>query len=161
MRACDTDSPGPAGALARCRRVRRAGLSLVFTNGCFDVLHPGHLALLEQARALGDFLVVGLNSDRSVRALKGPGRPVLPLAGRLALLTALEPVDLVIPFDEDTPERLISEVAPDILVKGGDYSASSVVGAASVEARGGRVVIVPLVEGYSTTRILGGGLTTG
>ncbi len=161
MPATDGAPPYPALAVARCRRVRRAGLSLVFTNGCFDVLHPGHLALLEQARALGDFLVVGLNTDRSVRALKGPGRPVLPLEGRLALLSALEPVDLVIPFDEDTPERLISEVAPDVLVKGGDYEASRVVGAASVEARGGRVVIVPLVEGFSTTRILGGGRTTG
>ncbi|MDM7992853.1 MAG: D-glycero-beta-D-manno-heptose 1-phosphate adenylyltransferase [Candidatus Fermentibacter sp.] len=161
MPATDGGLPDPALAAARCRRVRRAGLSLVFTNGCFDVLHPGHLSLLEQARALGDFLVVGLNTDRSVRALKGPGRPALPLEGRLALLSSLEPVDLVIPFDEDTPERLISEVAPDVLVKGGDYAASSVVGAASVEARGGRVVIVPLVEGFSTTRILGGGRTTG
>ncbi len=161
MPVTDGSLPDPASAVARCRRVRRAGLSLVFTNGCFDVLHPGHLALLEQARALGDFLVVGLNTDRSVRALKGPGRPALPLEGRLALLSSLEPVDLVIPFDEDTPERLISEVAPDVLVKGGDYAASGVVGAASVEARGGRVVIVPLVEGFSTTRILGGGRTTG
>lgn len=161
MPVSDGGLPDPLRVVARCRRVRRAGLSLVFTNGCFDVLHPGHLALLEQARALGDFLVVGLNTDRSVRALKGPGRPALPLEGRLALLSSLAPVDLVIPFDEDTPERLISEVAPDVLVKGGDYSASSVVGAASVEARGGRVVIVPLVEGYSTTRILGGGRTTG
>lgn len=144
-------------AVARCMRVRHAGLTLVFTNGCFDVLHPGHLLLLETARAMGDFLVVGLNTDRSVKALKGPGRPAVPLSGRAALLSALAPVDLVIPFDEDTPARLIRDVRPHVLVKGGDYSAADVVGADTVLAEGGRVEIVPLLPGFSTTGLLEGG----
>ncbi|HOA05842.1 MAG TPA: adenylyltransferase/cytidyltransferase family protein [Candidatus Fermentibacter daniensis] len=144
-------------AVARCRRVRRAGLTLVFTNGCFDVLHPGHLLILETARSMGDFLVVGLNTDRSVKALKGPGRPAVPLSGRAAMLAALAPVDLVIPFDEDTPARLIREIRPHVLVKGGDYSAEDVVGADTVLADGGRVEIVPLLPGFSTTVLLEGG----
>ncbi len=156
MRAPDTGGACDP-AVARCMRVRRAGLTLVFTNGCFDVLHPGHLLLLETAREMGDFLVVGLNTDRSVKALKGPGRPAVPLSGRAALLSALAPVDLVIPFDEDTPARLIREIRPHVLVKGGDYSAADVVGADTVLADGGRVEIVPLLPGFSTTGLLEGG----
>lgn len=156
MRAPDAGSAYDP-AVARCLRVRRAGLTLVFTNGCFDVLHPGHLLLLETARGMGDFLVVGLNTDRSVKALKGSGRPAVPLSGRIALLSALAPVDLVIPFDEDTPARLIREVRPHVLVKGGDYSAAFVVGADTVLAEGGRVEIVPLLPGFSTTGLLEGG----
>lgn len=153
MRAPDGyTTPDPA--IARCRRMRKAGLRIVFTNGCFDLLHPGHLMLLEKARAMGDFLVVGLNTDRSVTALKGPGRPVVPFQGRAALLSALAPVGLVIPFDEDTPARLISEVCPDVLVKGGDYSVENVVGAEFVLSNGGRVEIVPLLDGFSSTGLL-------
>ncbi len=148
-------------AIARCRRIRKAGLRIVFTNGCFDLLHPGHLMLLEKARAMGDFLVVGLNTDRSVTALKGPGRPVVPLPGRAALLSALAPVGLVIPFDEDTPARLISEVCPDVLVKGGDYSVENVVGAGFVLSKGGSVEIVPLLDGFSSTSLLKNSRTSG
>ena len=128
--------------------------TVVFTNGCFDILHRGHVEYLAYARALGDRLVVGLNSDRSVRALKGPGRPVNPLDDRAAVLAALESVDAVVAFDDDTPRDLIAALLPDILVKGGDYAPDQVVGAAEVEAAGGRVVIAPLVPGRSTTGML-------
>lgn len=144
----------------RCRRISRAGLTLVFTNGCFDLLHPGHLRLLEAAAGFGDFLVVGLNTDRSVRVLKGEGRPVVPFDGRAAMLSALRPVDLVVPFDEDTPLTLIEETRPLVLVKGGDYDGRSVVGADLVESWGGRVEIVPLTGGWSTTGLLSGGRRT-
>jgi rfaE bifunctional protein nucleotidyltransferase chain/domain len=140
-----------ADAVARCRRSRAAGLSIVFTNGCFDILHAGHVMLLETARGLGDMLVVGLNSDESVRGLKGPSRPVMPLASRAACLAALRCVDLVIPFDEPTPASLVEALEPDILVKGGDYSPGGVVGGESVIRHGGRVVIVPLLGGFSST----------
>lgn len=142
---------GRSDAAARCRRARAAGLSIVFTNGCFDILHAGHVMLLETARGLGDMLVVGLNSDDSVRGLKGPGRPVMPLASRAACLAALRCVDLVVPFDEATPASLVDALEPDILVKGGDYSQDEVAGGESVIRRGGRVVIVPLLEGFSST----------
>ncbi len=127
---------------------------IVFTNGCFDLVHRGHLTYLAQAAALGDRLVVGVNSDASIRRLKGPHRPIVPLPDRMFQLAALFFVDLVVPFDEDTPHRLIQAVAPDVLVKGGDYRPDEVVGKDVVEARGGRVVILPFVEGYSTTSLV-------
>lgn len=125
--------------------------TIVFTNGCFDLLHRGHVEYLYAARALGDLLVVGLNSDDSVRRLKGPDRPLNPLDDRALVLAALECVDAVTPFPEDTPLALIRALLPDVLVKGGDYTPETVVGRAEVEAAGGRVVIVPLVPGRSTT----------
>jgi len=136
-------------AAARWRQ--RAG-KVVFTNGVFDLLHPGHIDVLTAARGLGDALVVGVNTDASVRRLKGPTRPVRGERDRVHVLAALEAVDAVVLFDEDTPLGLIRVLIPDVLVKGGDYSVESVVGAPDVLARGGRVVIVPLTPGHSTTR---------
>lgn len=126
---------------------------LVFTNGCFDIIHAGHIDLLERARALGDRLVVGVNSDASIRRLKGPERPFIPEADRVIILRALRAVDDVILFDEDTPARVIEELQPDVLVKGGDWSVDRIVGADTVRARGGRVVSLALLPGYSTTSI--------
>jgi len=133
---------------------RPRDLTLVFTNGCFDLLHPGHVEYLAQARALGDLLVVGLNSDDSVRRLKGAGRPLVAEADRAAVLAGLRSVDAVIVFDEDTPLELIGELLPDVLVKGGDYDLDGIVGREVVEQAGGDVRVLPLVEGYSTTNIL-------
>jgi rfaE bifunctional protein nucleotidyltransferase chain/domain len=133
---------------------RRDGERIVFTNGVFDLLHRGHVEYLEEAAALGDRLVIGINSDASVRRLKGPERPLTREAERAELLAALACVDLVAIFDEDTPERLIQEVAPDVLVKGGDWAVERIVGREFVEARGGRVLNVPLREGLSTTALL-------
>jgi D-beta-D-heptose 7-phosphate kinase / D-beta-D-heptose 1-phosphate adenosyltransferase len=139
---------------ALCRRLRDAGRRIVFTNGCFDVLHAGHVQYLAFARAQGDVLVVGLNADDSVRRLKGEGRPVNPTADRAEVLSALAAVDHVVVFHEDDPLSLIREVAPDVLVKGEDWREKGVVGADVVEARGGRVVLAPLREGRSTTSTL-------
>ena len=124
---------------------------VVFTNGVFDLLHPGHVDVLAAARAEGDALVVGVNSDASVRRLKGPNRPVRDQEERTTMLGALECVDAVVVFDEDTPIALVRALEPDVIVKGGDYSPDSVVGADIVAKRGGRVVIVPLLAGHSTT----------
>ncbi|HNV71377.1 MAG TPA: D-glycero-beta-D-manno-heptose 1-phosphate adenylyltransferase [Candidatus Ozemobacteraceae bacterium] len=126
----------------------------VFTNGCFDILHPGHVTYLQQARRLGELLIVGVNSDDSVRRLKGPQRPYHRLEDRLMMLSALQCIDYVVAFDEETPQKLIETLTPRVLVKGGDYSRDTVVGADWVEKHGGQVKIVPLVEGHSTTRIL-------
>jgi len=133
---------------------RPRDLTLVFTNGCFDLLHPGHVEHLAQARALGDLLVVGLNSDDSVRRLKGAGRPLVAETDRAAALAGLESVDAVIVFDEETPLELIEELLPDVLVKGGDYDLDGIVGREVVEQAGGDVRVLPLGEGYSTTNIL-------
>ncbi len=141
------------GALARVQAWRAAGEKIVFTNGCFDLLHPGHISLLYRARALGDRLVVGLNTDASVRRLKGPQRPILAEQDRAAILGALACVDLVVHFDEDTPMALITALQPHILVKGSDYKPDEVVGKAAVEAYGGCIKLVDLVQGYSTTRL--------
>ena len=130
---------------------RARGLSVGFTNGCFDLLHPGHVTLLDKARALCDRLVVGLNSDASVKRLKGEDRPVQPDIARATVLAALQSVDLVVVFEEDTPARLIEALRPDLLVKGGDYKVSEIVGADFVQANGGRVEIVDIVPGFSTT----------
>jgi rfaE bifunctional protein nucleotidyltransferase chain/domain len=128
--------------------------TLVFTNGCFDLLHPGHIGFLAQARALGDLLVVGLNSDDSVRRLKGAGRPLVAEADRAAVLAGLRSVDAATLFDEDTPLELIRELLPDVLVKGADYNLEGVVGREVIEEAGGDVRVLPFVEGYSTTDIL-------
>ena len=128
--------------------------TVVFTNGVFDLLHPGHVRYLREARALGDALIVGLNSDRSVRANKGPERPITPENERAEILLALECVDAVAIFDDDTPAEIIRRVQPDVLVKGADWGPDNIVGRDTVEARGGRVVRMPLLEGYSTTELL-------
>ena len=127
---------------------------IVFTNGCFDILHKGHITYLSEARELGDYLIVGLNSDRSVTQIKGPERPINNQYFRFEKLLELNSVDDVIIFDEDTPQSLINELQPNILVKGGDYKKNEIVGAREVEKKGGEVVILPLVPGYSTTGII-------
>lgn len=127
---------------------------MVFTNGVFDLLHTGHIDLLTAARALGDSLIVGINTDESVRRLKGPGRPVRTEAERAYVLAALECVDAVTAFDEDTPLELVLAIRPDVLVKGGDYTPDTIVGRTEVESWGGRVQVVPLTAGHSTTRII-------
>jgi D-beta-D-heptose 7-phosphate kinase/D-beta-D-heptose 1-phosphate adenosyltransferase len=137
-------------------QLRADGRRIVFANGCFDVLHAGHVRLLQVARSLGDVLVVGLNTDASVRRLKGPTRPVSELDDRVAVLSALAAVDVVCAFDEDTPLELVLALRPDVLVKGGDYAPEDVVGGAEAAAWGGRVEIVPLLDGRSTTRLLSG-----
>ena len=133
---------------------RRRGRTLVFTNGCYDLLHAGHLKLLESAAQLGDVLVIGLNTDESVVRLKGPGRPFVPFAERAALLAGLEVVDWVVGFDEDSPAALIEAILPDVLVKGGDWSPDRIVGRAAVERGGGRVLSLPLLPGRSTTALV-------
>jgi D-beta-D-heptose 7-phosphate kinase/D-beta-D-heptose 1-phosphate adenosyltransferase len=140
--------------LAEIAPRRRAGERVVFTNGCFDLLHPGHVTYLEAARDLGDLLVVGLNSDESVRRLKGPARPILPQDDRAAVLAGLRSVDYVVVFGEDTPLALIEALLPDVLVKGGDWAVDRIVGREVVEAAGGRVAALPFVEGSSTTGIV-------
>jgi len=130
------------------------GLRVGFTNGCFDLLHPGHVRLLAAARAACDRLVLGLNSDSSVRRLKGEGRPVQPVGARAEVLAALEAVDLVVVFEEDTPLKLIERVKPTVLVKGGDYTRETVVGHEIVEALGGEIILIDLVPGHSTTAMV-------
>jgi rfaE bifunctional protein nucleotidyltransferase chain/domain len=133
---------------------KRNGKRVVFTNGCFDLLHPGHIKLLEAARSMGDALVVGLNSDESVRTLKGAGRPVIPEQERAEILANLECVDAVVVFNELTPQKTVAALLPDILVKGGDWPGNQIVGREEVEAAGGKVVLIDVVEGHSTTEIL-------
>ena len=150
--------PGGPRILSRDTLLVRFGWprdrTVVFTNGCFDLLHPGHVEYLAQARALGDTLVIGLNSDASVRRLNGAGRPLVPEAGRAAMLAGLRSVDAVTLFDEDTPLELIRALLPDVLVKGGDYDLDGIVGRDAVEKAGGDVRVLAFVEGYSTTDIL-------
>jgi len=133
---------------------RARGHRVVFTNGVFDLLHPGHVRYLRQARTLGDALVVGVNTDRSVRVIKGESRPVTPESERAEILAALACVDVVVLFDEETPYELIRRLQPDVLVKGADWSEASMIGRDIVEARGGQVVRVPFEAGYSTTSII-------
>jgi len=140
--------------IAEVHRRRLAGQAIVFTNGCFDILHVGHVRLLLEAAALGDYLVVGVNSDASVRRLKGPSRPLNPAGARAEVVSALGAVDAVTVFDEDTPLELITAIRPDVLVKGGDYRPEQVVGRVEVEAAGGRLVLVPLVPGHSTSSLV-------
>jgi rfaE bifunctional protein nucleotidyltransferase chain/domain len=141
-------------AILRFGREKRNGRRVIFTNGCFDLLHPGHMHTLEEARRLGDVLIVGINSDAGVRRLKGAGRPAIPERERAEILAALECVDAVVIFDEPTPRELIARLLPDVLVKGGDWAGDQIVGREEVEAAGGRVVSVPVMPGYSTTEIL-------
>ncbi len=157
MANCDTGHKlVTRGAAARWVRQQQAqGHRVVFTNGCFDLLHPGHVAYLEQARSKGKALIVGVNTDASARRLnKGQGRPLTPETDRARVLAALACVDRVVLFDEDTPLELITLLKPDILVKGGDYKLSEIVGRAEVQARGGKVLTLPFVPGYSTTALL-------
>jgi rfaE bifunctional protein nucleotidyltransferase chain/domain len=140
--------------ILRFGREKRNGKRVVFTNGCFDLLHPGHIQSLESARALGDVLIVGINSDASVAKLKGPGRPVIPGLERAEILASLESVGAVLIFDEPTPQRVIAALLPDVLVKGGDWAGDQIVGREEVEAAGGKVVSAEIVQGYSTTDIL-------
>jgi len=134
--------------------VRERGGKVVFTNGVFDILHPGHVRYLQEARTLGDALIVGINSDRSARANKGPERPITPEAERAEVLTALDCVDAVAIFDEDTPAEIVRRIQPDVLVKGADWGPDNIVGRDTVEARGGKVVRVELSPGYSTTELI-------
>jgi D-beta-D-heptose 7-phosphate kinase/D-beta-D-heptose 1-phosphate adenosyltransferase len=141
-------------AIVRFGREKRNGKRVVFTNGCFDLLHPGHIHNLEAARALGDFLIVGVNGDESVRTLKGEGRPVIPAKERAEILANLECVDAVLVFEELTPQQLIAALLPDVLVKGGDWPGDQIVGREEVEAAGGKVILIEVMPGYSTTEIL-------
>jgi rfaE bifunctional protein nucleotidyltransferase chain/domain len=143
-----------AGAEAFAAERRGRGDRVVFTNGVFDILHPGHVRYLHEARALGDVLIVGVNSDDSVRRNKGPDRPITPEAERAELLAALECVGAVVVFGEDTPADIIRRILPDVLVKGADWPADQIVGRDTVEAHGGRVVLVPVAPGHSTTAIV-------
>ncbi|HTG18368.1 MAG TPA: D-glycero-beta-D-manno-heptose 1-phosphate adenylyltransferase [Blastocatellia bacterium] len=135
-------------------RMRREGKRVVFTNGCFDLLHAGHVRYLTEARGLGDALIVGLNSDRSVRALKGDGRPILNEGERAEVIAALEAVDYVVVFEEDTPQELIARLLPDVLVKGGDWPLDQIVGREEVEATGGKVMSLPYLQNASTTDLI-------
>ena len=142
-------------AVAFVERARGDNKTIVFTNGVFDILHPGHVRYLRDARALGDVLIVGVNSDRSAKAQgKAADRPINPEGERCEVLAALASVDAVVVFDEDTPHEIIGLIQPDILVKGADWGANAIVGRDIVEARGGKVVRIPVAEGYSTTKIL-------
>jgi D-glycero-beta-D-manno-heptose 1-phosphate adenylyltransferase len=140
--------------IVRFAREKRNGKRVVFTNGCFDLLHPGHIHSLEAARALGDALIVGINSDESVRTLKGAGRPLIPAEERAEILASMECVDSVVIFDELTPQKVIATILPDILVKGSDWPGNQIVGREEVEKAGGKVILIDNLPGYSTTEIL-------
>lgn len=143
-----------AEAVAFVEHLRHAGKEVVLTNGVFDILHPGHVRYLLDARREGDALIVAVNSDRSVRAIKGPARPVAPENERAEILAALASVDAVVVFDEDNPQQIVSRLQPDVLVKGADWAMDDIIGRETVESRGGRVVRIPLAEGYSTSAII-------
>ncbi len=136
------------------KRIKKEGKRIVFTNGCFDLLHLGHIRYLKEARRLGDILIVGLNSDNSVRSLKGKDRPLVKEKDRAEILSALEAVDYIVIFDELTPKNLIDKIIPNVLAKGGDWKKEEVVGRDTVEAHGGEVVIIPEVKGYSTSALI-------
>ncbi|MDQ6973060.1 MAG: D-glycero-beta-D-manno-heptose 1-phosphate adenylyltransferase [Mariprofundaceae bacterium] len=143
-----------ADALGFVASRRSKGEKIVFTNGCFDLLHPGHIDYLLRARALGDVLIIGLNDDDSIRELKGPLRPINKLSDRAVMLGALACVDLVVPFNEQTPLKLIASLLPDVLVKGGDYRPDEIVGATEVRNHGGQVVVMPFIGGYSSSALI-------
>lgn len=140
--------------MSRVADAKRTGRRIVFTNGCYDLLHPGHIRLLEKARELGDILILALNSDRSVRENKGPHRPIIPEDERGEVAAALEAVDYVVLFDEPTPREIVSRVLPDVLVKGGDWGPNEIIGREETESAGGRVVSIPFEPGYSTSTIV-------
>jgi D-beta-D-heptose 7-phosphate kinase/D-beta-D-heptose 1-phosphate adenosyltransferase len=135
-------------------QAKKNGRSVVFTNGCFDLLHRGHVHILRQAKAAGDILIVGMNSDRSVKSIKGSARPILPETDRVELIAAMEMVDYVVLFDESDPYQLIAAIKPNVLAKGGDWSADKIVGSDIVERNGGRVAVIPYLKGFSTTEII-------
>jgi rfaE bifunctional protein nucleotidyltransferase chain/domain len=145
-------------ALNEAKEIRdiwdKASKKVVFTNGCFDLLHPGHVRYLEDAKALGDVLIVGLNADASISRLKGESRPINALKDRAHMLKGLRAVDLVVSFEEDTPLDLITKLLPDVLVKGGDYEPDDIVGAKEVRDHGGKVIVVPFLDGYSSTKLI-------
>lgn len=144
-----------AGELAEiATRAKAQGKTVVFTNGCFDLLHRGHVHTLREAKTQGDLLIVALNSDRSVKSIKGPRRPIMPETDRTELIAALEMVDYVVVFDEPDPYRLISAIKPDVLAKGGDWESDKIIGADVVEQNGGRVAVIPYLKGFSTTEII-------
>ena len=145
---------GRAEMLAERQRLRATGETLVFTNGCFDLIHPGHVRYLRDARALGDRLVVAVNADATVAKLKGETRPLTPLDERMEVLAALAVVDYVVSFEEETPAGIIEAILPDVLVKGGDWTPDKIVGRDTVEAAGGRVLSLPFAPGFSTTSLL-------
>ncbi len=149
------DESALEGLLGPLARWRQEGKTIVSTNGCFDLLHPGHVHFLEEAASLGDVLVVGLNSDASIARLKGSGRPILDQAARATILAALRPVDYVVIFDDMLPMRLLEQIRPDIHCKAADYTAASLPEASVVERHGGRIAILPLAGGYSTTALIG------
>ncbi len=136
------------------RKLHQQGKKIVFTNGCFDILHAGHVSYLAKAKEFGDVLIVGLNRDQSIRAIKGPNRPINPETARAQVLEALQAVDFVVLFEENTPLRLISKIQPDVLVKGADWKAESIVGAKEIKNWGGEVKRVSLVKGFSTTKMI-------
>jgi rfaE bifunctional protein nucleotidyltransferase chain/domain len=148
------------GMRRQARDWQAEGLKVVFTNGCFDLLHVGHVTLIDDARREGDRLILAINSDASVRALKGPERPIVNQDARARVLAALAAVDAVVVFDEPTPLELMLELQPDVIVKGGDYVASEIVGAQEVRSWGGRVKIVPFVDGFSTTKLVEKAITS-
>jgi len=139
--------------ISQLQRWHDAGEEIVFTNGCFDILHAGHIAYLEEAAKLGDRLIIGVNDDDSTRRLKGETRPINVLSSRLYLLASLSTVDAVVSFSEDTPLNLIKQLHPDVLVKGGDYKPENIVGAEEVKSWGGEVKVIPFLEGFSTTKL--------
>ena len=141
-------------AIDKVRHWKESGEKIVFTNGCFDILHAGHIHLLKEAKNLGDRLLIGLNSDQSVQNLKGPDRPLNPEYARASVLESLSMVDEVTIFQEDTPHELVNKIIPHVLVKGGDYSIENVVGADTVRASGGKVVLIPILKGYSTSDLI-------
>jgi len=141
-------------AKKQVRQWKNEGRKIVFTNGCFDLLHPGHIAYLDRAAELGDVLIIGLNDDDSIRRLKGESRPIIPLQDRAIMLAALRAVDLVVPFAEDTPLNLITTMMPDILIKGGDYQPDDIVGAKEIRQSGGEVIVMPFIDGHSSTNLI-------
>jgi rfaE bifunctional protein nucleotidyltransferase chain/domain len=141
-------------AITQRNKWKDSGEKIVFTNGCYDLIHPGHIDLLSKAKSKGDKLIVGLNSDRSVKQLKGNDRPIQNFDDRLIILDAINCVDMVVGFDEDTPDKIIKELLPDVLVKGGDYSINRVVGADTVKSHGGSVEIIDLIPGKSTSSLI-------
>jgi len=141
-------------AKKQVRQWKNEGRKIVFTNGCFDLLHPGHIDYLDRAAELGDVLIIGLNDDDSIRRLKGESRPIIPLQDRAIMLAALRAVDLVVPFAEDTPLNLITTMMPDILIKGGDYQLDDIVGAKEIRQSGGEVIVMPFIDGHSSTNLI-------
>ena len=141
-------------AMKQIEAWKTEGKKIVFTNGCFDLLHPGHIDYLEKAAAHGDVFVIGLNDDDSIRRLKGKTRPISPLKDRMIMLAALRAVNLVVPFSEDTPLNLITALMPDTLIKGGDYQPDDIIGASEVRDNGGEVLVIPFVDGYSSSKLI-------